>query len=151
MGDNTKNRMSRDKMFMEIAKTIAQRGTCNRARVGAVLVGPGHKIISIGYNGSPKGEPHCDEVGHILFKDHCIRTIHAEENCLDGVTLDRVPYTLYVTHYPCAKCQVTLFEKLMESGATMLVIYGERYGESTFFEELKEVHGRLQFSKFQED
>lgn len=146
-------RISRHKMFMEIAKTVAKRGTCDRAQVGAVLVNEFNKIISIGYNGSPHGEPHCDEAGHLMFNGHCIRTIHAEENCLEGVpqliSCGR-PYTMYVTHYPCAKCQIALFERLKHDDGTMLVIYDQRYGPSTSFEGLREIHGVLQFTSLQD-
>lgn len=142
-------RITRDKMFMEIAKIVASRGTCDRAQVGAVLV-DNSKIISIGYNGAPHGEPHCDDVGHLLFNGHCIRTIHAEENCLEGVNLQSAHhYTLYVTHYPCIKCQAILFEALQKpQKATMLVMYGREYGPASKFSELKEVHDVLQFTKY---
>lgn len=142
-------RISRPKMFMEIAKTVAKRGTCDRAQVGAVLVNEFNKIISIGYNGSPHGEPHCDEVGHLMFNGHCIRTIHAEENCLEGTILQG-KYTMYVTHYPCMRCQIRMYEKLMEDDGTMVVIYDQRYGQTTYFESLREVHGVLQFTSLQD-
>lgn len=142
-------RISRHKMFMEIAKIVAKRGTCDRAQVGAVLVNEFNKIISIGYNGSPHGEPHCDEAGHLMFNGHCIRTIHAEENCLEGVNLQG-RFTMYVTHYPCARCQIALFEGLKHDDGTMLVIYDQRYGPSTYFESLREVHGVLQFTSLQD-
>ena len=145
------NRISRDRMFMEIAKVVAQRGTCDRARVGAVLVDSKNKVVSIGYNGAPHGEKHCDEVGHLMFDGHCIRTIHAEENCLEGIVLEG-KYTLYVTHYPCEKCQIAIFEKLMRSnGAQILVVYGERYGSPTFFETIDKVHKVLQFTHYEEE
>ena len=41
-------RISRDKMFMEIARIVALRGTCDRAQVGAVLVDPNNNIVAIG-------------------------------------------------------------------------------------------------------
>ena len=141
-------RISRHRMFMEMAKIVAKRGTCDRAQVGAVLVNANNKVVSIGYNGAPHGEKHCDEVGHLLFNGHCIRTIHAEENCLEGLTL-RGEYTMYVTHYPCPKCQITIYEKLHKDCATMLVIYDSMYGEPTAFEKLGDIYGVLQFSSLQ--
>ncbi len=56
-----------DLYFMMIAGVAASRSTCLRRRVGAVIVRDNH-IISTGYNGAPKGLPHCGEVG-------CLRTI----------------------------------------------------------------------------
>lgn len=143
-----KERISRDRMFMDIAKIVAQRGTCDRAQVGAILVNKKNKIISIGYNGSPSGEKHCDEVGHLMFNGHCVRTIHAEENCLRDITLQG-EFVMYVTHYPCMKCQVVMYEKLKHDDGTMLVIYDQRYGSSTYFEYIPEVHRILQFSSLQ--
>lgn len=99
--------MDRDQFYMEIAKLYAKRSTCDRAQVGAIITVSG-RLISAGYNGSFPGQPHCDEVGHIMVNNHCKRTIHAEVNALDfmGRTL---PYkfhdtTMYVTHLPCEDC-----------------------------------------------
>jgi dCMP deaminase len=150
------NRVSRDQMFMEIAKVVAQRSTCDRARVGAVLVDPLNHVISIGYNGSPHGEPHCDEVGHLLHEGHCIRTIHAEENCVSHALIISSPemihpFTLYVTHYPCIKCQAMLYETCMSKGIKMLVIYEREYNGHTHFECLRGVNEVLQFSHYEVD
>lgn len=111
------SRISRDKMFIDIAKIVAQRGTCDRARVGAVLVRDS-RIISIGYNGAPSGEPHCDEVGHHMVEGHCIRTKHAEANCIDWAMQhdtrhNRYPHTLYCTHFPCKDCVRRIIESLL--------------------------------------
>lgn len=144
-----KKRISREQMFMDIAYIVAQRGTCDRANVGAVLVNPKNIIVSIGYNGSPSGEPHCDEAGHVMYEGHCIRTVHAEQNCIDK--MDFLPsgeYTLYVTHYPCMKCQIALYEKLRKNpGATMTVFYDVYRGDRTSFEKMKEVKEILQFKQ----
>lgn len=144
------DRISRHRMFMEIATVVAKRGTCDRARVGAVLVNSDNKIISIGYNGAPSGEAHCDEVGHLIFDGHCVRTIHAEENCLNGVTL-KGHNVLYVTHYPCAKCQIYMYEKLRNSPqeCSLEVVFGILYGVRTNFESLPGVRSALKFTSLQ--
>ena len=51
--------------FMNIAKQAATRSTCDRKHVGAVIVRD-KTILSTGYNGSIRGMPHCDEVGHLM-------------------------------------------------------------------------------------
>lgn len=52
-------RISRDEMLMEMAYVAAQRGTCSRLRVGAVISKNG-RIITMGYNGAPSDIDHCD-------------------------------------------------------------------------------------------
>lgn len=146
-----RKRISRDQMFMSIALIVAERGTCDRARVGAVLVDPNKNIVSIGYNGSPSGEQHCEDAGHIMYNGHCIRTVHAEQNCIDKVELLKEgQYTMYVTHYPCAKCQIALYEKLMGNPYTkMKVIYNNGYNNTTAFQDIIAVQEVLQFSHFE--
>lgn len=99
-----------DSYFMKIAEDVALRSTCDRAMVGAVLVKDKH-IISTGYNGSPAGLEHCDDVGHLMVDGHCVRTVHAEVNAIIQAavfglaTRDAV---CYVTHFPCLNCTKTL-------------------------------------------
>jgi dCMP deaminase len=99
-----------DSYFMKIAHDVALRSTCDRAQVGCVLVREKH-IISTGYNGSPAGLPHCDNVGHLMVDGHCVRTVHAEVNAIVQAavfglaTRDAV---CYVTHFPCLNCTKTL-------------------------------------------
>lgn len=54
-------RPSKDKTFLEIAQTLAKRGTCIRKQVGCVLVDELGQILSTGYNGVARGLPHCNE------------------------------------------------------------------------------------------
>jgi dCMP deaminase len=100
---------------MEIARTVASRGTCDRGRSGCVIVRE-KRILTTGYVGSPPGMPHCDEAGHQMaeFLDeegnksqHCIRTIHAEQNAIAqaarfGISLAGA--TLYCKMEPCYVC-----------------------------------------------
>lgn len=100
-------RPSWDDYFMAVAKLIATRSTCNRLRAGAVLV-KNKRIIATGYNGSPPGLDHCDDVGHLLEEGHCVRTIHAEHNVLlqaavMGATSTENS-TLYTKYGPCIHC-----------------------------------------------
>ena len=108
-------RPSWDEYFMEIARVIGLRGTCDRGRNGAVIV-KNKRILTTGYVGSPIGLPHCDEVGHLLsdvigpdgkISKHCIRTAHAEQNAilqaaLHGVSTEGA--TLYAKFEPCFAC-----------------------------------------------
>ncbi len=112
-------RPSWDEYFIKIAIAVAERSTCNRAHVGAVLV-KDKRILTTGFNGSPSGLPHCDEVGHLLIEDHCVRTIHAETNAIIQAALHGVSTkdaTCYVTHFPCINCAKTL----INAGVTRVV------------------------------
>lgn len=113
-----------DAYFMGIAKQVATRSTCDRKNVGTVIVRD-RTILSTGYNGSIRGLPHCDEVGHLMEAGHCVRTIHSEANAIiqaakNGVSIDGS--TVYVTATPCWHC----FKMLLNAGITK-IYYGESY------------------------
>lgn len=114
-------RPSWDDYFMSIAKIVATRSTCDRLRAGAVLV-KNNRIISTGYNGAPPGLPHCDgEEGHKMEEGHCVRTVHAEENCvLQAAAVggaSTAGSTIYTTYSPCYHC----FKKLAVGGIKKVV------------------------------
>lgn len=96
-----------DDYFIKIAHTLAERSTCDKLHVGAVIV-KDKRIISTGYNGSLPGADHCDDIGHdFSVEKHCVRTVHAELNAIlqaakFGVATDGS--TMYVTHTPCFPC-----------------------------------------------
>ena len=110
--------------FMNIARQAATRSTCDRKQVGAVIVRD-RTILSTGYNGSIRGMPHCDEVGHIMEGGHCVATIHAEANAIlqaakNGVMIEGAE--LYTTASPCWSC----FKMIANSGIRR-IYYGEFY------------------------
>ncbi len=108
-------RPSWDEYFMNVARTVAERATCDRGRSGCVIARD-KQILVTGYVGSPKGMPHCDEVGHqmktVRHEDgtetkHCVRTTHAEQNAIAqaaklGVAIGGA--TLYCKMTPCTTC-----------------------------------------------
>ena len=113
-----------DEYFMDIAFAVAERSTCNRAHVGAVLVRD-RRILTTGYNGAPAGLPHCDEVGHLVVDGHCVRTLHAEQNAiiqgaLHGISIQGA--TAYVTHQPCLTCA-----KMLINAGIRRVVYAGNY------------------------
>jgi dCMP deaminase len=118
-------RPSWDDYFLEIARVVATRATCDRKHVGAVIV-KDKRIVATGYNGSPSGLPHCDEVGHQLAtidgRDSCIRTLHAESNAIDQAGQDAEGGTLYTTVFPCFDCA----KRIINAGIVQ-VIYEEYY------------------------
>jgi dCMP deaminase len=105
-----------DEYFLKIATAVAERSTCDRAHVGAVLVRE-KRILTTGFNGSPAGLEHCDEAGHLLIDGHCVRTIHAEINAIIQAALHGVSTngaTCYVTHFPCINCTKSLINAGVE-------------------------------------
>jgi dCMP deaminase len=97
---------------MLLALSAAERGTCDRAKVGCVL-SKNKRVIATGYNGSVHGDDHCEEVGHQMVDGHCIRTIHAEINALIQCALFGtvcVGAVAYVTHFPCYGCAKALVQ-----------------------------------------
>lgn len=125
------SRLGWDKYFMEVAYSVSDRSTCDRKLVGAVIVRD-RVILATGYNGSIRGLPHCDEVGHLVENDHCIRTVHAECNAVAqaakmGTSIDKA--TIYTTASPCWTC----FKILVNAGITRIV-FGEFYREERIFQ-----------------
>ena len=108
-------RPSWDEYFMEMAALTAKRSTCMRRNVGAVIVQDKH-IIATGYNGAPKGIPHCDEVGGCLRermnipsgeRHELCRALHAEQNAIiQAATLAQSieGASIYITNQPCVIC-----------------------------------------------
>ncbi|MDO4604740.1 MAG: cytidine/deoxycytidylate deaminase family protein [Helcococcus sp.] len=108
-----KTRATWQEYFMNIAKIVSERSTCDRAYVGCVLVNKDNRIVSTGYNGSISGNPQCDEIGHTMRDGHCIATIHAEMNALlycakEGISVKNS--VCYVTHFPCLNCTKALIQ-----------------------------------------
>lgn len=119
-----RQRPSWDEYFLQIAFTVAQRSTCDRAHVGCVLVRD-RRILTTGYNGAPTGLPHCDDVGHLMVDGHCVRTLHAEQNALIQAALHGVSTegaTAYVTHQPCLTCA-----KMLINAGIRRVVYAGNY------------------------
>lgn len=138
-------RLTRDKMFMQIAEIVAQRSTCPRKHVGAVMVRENH-IVSIGYNGAPPGLPHCTDGGCALEFPHeqfglqggCTRAIHAEMNCIAFAARQGAPTddaTMYCTCATCANCAA-----LLASSGIKRFVYLESYRLTAGIDLLKEAN-----------
>jgi len=116
-------RPSWDQYFMTITRQVAERSTCLRAKVGAVIVRD-KNILATGYNGAPAGLPHCTDVGCLVYRsttpsgdieENCFRCIHAEMNAIaqaakNGASIRDA--AVYVTHTPCIQC----FKVLINTG-----------------------------------
>ena len=136
----SKDSVSCETYFMNIAREVATRSTCDRKHVGAVIVRD-KTILSTGYNGSIKGLPHCDEAGHEMVEGHCVRTTHAEANAIvqaakNGVKIDSAE--IYVTASPCYNCF-----KLIANSGIKIIYYHEFYRDDRILDRAKEVGIKL--------
>ncbi|MHA1969118.1 MAG: deoxycytidylate deaminase, partial [Candidatus Hodarchaeales archaeon] len=128
------NRTTWETYFMRIAQQVATRSTCGRKHIGAVIVRD-RNILSTGYNGSIRGLPHCDELGHMMENDHCVRTVHAESNAIaqaakNGVSLNGAE--IYITASPCWTCF-----KLLANAGILRIHFGEFYRDNRIFDAAK--------------
>ncbi len=142
-------RMSWDEYFMEMARLAAKRSTCLRRQVGSVIVRDKH-VLSTGYNGAPKGIPHCAELGGCYREQHNIpsgerhelcRALHAEQNAIIqaasyGQSIDGA--TIYVTHQPCVICA----KMIINAGISRIVV-DEGYPDEMSVEILAEAGLRI--------
>ena len=97
------NRFSWKKMFVEIAKVVAQRSADPHTQVGAVLV-KNNCVIGVGYNGEPKGF-HFDFDWNSPEKYPYV--IHAEMNAISNANRNGVDCNgadIYLTLSPCHDC-----------------------------------------------
>lgn len=122
--------MPKVNLYLDLAKTISQYATCLKLKVGCVLVNDS-RILSMGYNGAPRGEDHCKDIGcdivNVDGKDSCKRAIHAEANALLNaayVGASTKGATLYCTHTPCFECA-----KLLLNAGVKEIIASDEYDD----------------------
>lgn len=125
-------RPSWDSYFMGIARVVSLRSNCVKRRVAALIV-KDRRIISSGYNGTPRGVKNCNEGGCPRCNsfgssgaklDECFCS-HAEENAITqsayhGVTIQAA--TLYTTFSPCLMCT-----KMIINSGIREVVYDAHY------------------------
>ena len=132
--DKLSRRPGWNEYFMQISQMVASRSTCLRRKVGAVLVLE-NRILATGYNGSPTGLRHCDEVGCLRQERgtasgedlHLCRGSHAEANLITqcakfGIRAEGS--TLYINTSPCNSCM-----KLLINVGVGRIYYRELYND----------------------
>lgn len=128
--------ISWNKYFMEIAKLSAQRSKDPKTQVGACVIEPNENhIISIGYNGMPRGindEFHFDNypnkpVSIPVWDDELKHklVVHAEANAILNTNADLHGTIIYVTEYPCNECAKLIAQK----GITKVVYANNKFKE----------------------
>jgi len=129
------NRPTWQDYFMDITALVAQRSTCTRRAVGAIIV-KDKRILSTGYNGAPSGIRHCIDIGCLREslmvpsgeRHELCRGIHAEQNAIiqaayHGVSVKGA--ALYCTNLPCSICT----KMIINAGITK-IFYQDGYADS---------------------
>jgi len=128
------SRPSWEEYFMSITNLVAQRATCIRRKVGAVLVRD-RRLIATGYNGAPSGISHCLTVGCLREQQgipsgerhELCRGLHAEQNAIIQAALHGVSVrgsSLFCTNMPCAICS-----KMLINAGIERIYYQEGYAD----------------------
>jgi dCMP deaminase len=122
--------ISWEEYFMGIAVLSSKRSKDPNTQVGACIVGNNNRIISVGYNGFPKGcsdnEYPWDKVGNSLDTKY-FYVVHAELNAIlnaGGKSLEGT--TLYVTLFPCNECS----KAVIQSGIAKVIYLDNKYETS---------------------
>lgn len=115
------NRPDKDHYYLSIAQAVAKRSTCLRRQYGAVIV-KNDEIIATGYNGAPRGEPNCCDIGQCKRIGHAhndgdyadCHSVHAEMNAIiSAARSEMIGATLYLSGFqdgkpinsePCPVC-----------------------------------------------
>ncbi|OGC23744.1 cytidine deaminase [candidate division WOR-1 bacterium RIFOXYB2_FULL_42_35] len=132
-----------DSYFMKITRDVSERATCVKRQVGAIIV-KDNRILSSGYNGSPKGFKHCEDVGCIRkemglpsgHRHELCRGLHAEQNAIIQAAVHGVKIeggTLYCNYQPCAICV-----KMIINAGIKKIIYSGSYPDELAQQMLKD-------------
>lgn len=126
------NVISWDEFFMRVAVAAALRSKDPNTQVGACIAGTDHRILSVGYNGTPSGlddEEFPWETTDDPLTDKHNYVIHAEANAIlnyRGSLKELTDATVYVTLFPCQECAKTL----AQAGIGEVVYLSDKYGET---------------------
>ncbi len=125
-------RPSWDEYFMSIARVVASRSNCVKRKIAAVVT-KDRRIISTGYNGTPRGVRNCNEGGCPRCNgfapegtrlDECLCS-HGEENAITQASYHGVSLrdaTLFTTFTPCLICT-----KMIINAGIREVVYNAEY------------------------
>lgn len=151
MNTLTGSRLNTDEYFLEMARLVAQRGTCLRRQVGCVLVDVHNHVLATGYNGVHRGAPHCNEPVFFVSDDRSsiefapliqeryehacpgarapsgtalnqCKAIHAEQNALLQCRNTNEIHTVYCTASPCVTCM-----RMLANTTVQRIVFSEEY------------------------
>lgn len=124
-----KDYISWDEYFMGIAHLAAERSKDPNTQVGACIVNPEHKIVSVGYNGMPTGVADAEmpwaRDGDLLDTKYPY-VCHAELNAVLNSVANLKGCTLYVTLFPCNECA----KALIQAGIKTVIYADNKYADT---------------------
>ncbi|MBR4619222.1 MAG: dCMP deaminase family protein [Bacilli bacterium] len=132
MNEKRKEYLSWDEYFMAVAILSSGRSKDPNTQVGACIVSPDHRILSIGYNGAPNGFnddhfPWARQGENLETKYPYV--VHAEENAIlnyRGSRTDLVNSTIYVDLFPCNECA----KSIVQAGIKEVVFLSDKYKDT---------------------
>lgn len=124
-----KDYLSWDEYFMGVASLSGERSKDPNTRVGACIVNEDKRIISIGYNGLPKGASDdlfpWDNKGDFLDTKYAY-VVHAEANAILNATTNVKNASIYVTLFPCNECA----KLIIQSGIKEVIYISDKYRDT---------------------
>lgn len=100
--------MKWDEYFMGLAYAAAAKSKDPSTQVGAVIVDNDRRIVSVGFNGPPRGVDDTNSYSSRELK--LLRVLHAEENAILFAGRSLRDCSIYVTHHPCAHCAAVIIQ-----------------------------------------
>ena len=124
--EKRENVLSWDEYFMGLAHLSALRSKDPNTQVGAAIVDENHRVVSVGYNGFPKGCSDDDfpwaREGGVLDTKYAF-VVHAELNAILNSKWPVAGCTLYVSLFPCNECA----KAIIQSGIKRIVYESDKY------------------------
>ena len=123
------NTLTWDEYFMGLAHLSSYRSKDPNTQVGAAIVDQNNRVVSVGYNGFPKG---CDDdefpwsrEGGVLVSKYAF-VVHAELNAILNSPRSVAGCTIYVSLFPCNECA----KAIIQSGITKIVYESDKYADT---------------------
>lgn len=129
-------RPSKNKYYLSIAKEVSKRSTCLRRQYGAIIV-KNDEIVSTGYNGAPRGDPNCCDVGdcwreknnipHGERYEECV-AVHAEQNAIISASRkEMIGGVLYLygeeNGVPIKSCPCKICKRMIKNAGLSVITF----------------------------
>ena len=127
--DKRENTLTWDEYFMGLAHLSALRSKDPNTQVGAAIIDENHRVVSVGYNGFPKGcsddEFPWSRSGGVLNSKYAF-VVHAELNAILNSPRSVSGCTIYVSLFPCNECA----KAIIQSGIKRIVYESDKYADT---------------------